>query len=56
LVLVVGTSGAGPGTFAMLGYEQTIPRDAKPVADVSLPPAKPGAPPLQEKWEIKGRC
>jgi hypothetical protein len=56
LVLVVGTPGVGPGTFAMLGYEDTIPATAKPVADVSLPSAKPGAPPPKEKWVIKDRC
>ncbi len=56
LVLVVGTPGVGPGTFAMLGYEDTIPATVKPVADVSLPSAKTGAPPLKEKWEIKQRC
>jgi hypothetical protein len=56
LVLVVGTPGVGPGTFARLGYEDTIPATAKPVADVSLPSAKPGAPPLKEKWVIKDRC
>jgi hypothetical protein len=56
LTLVVGTPGVGPGTFAMLDYEGTVPAAAKPAADVSLPPAKPGAPPLREKWEIKERC
>jgi len=56
LVLVVGTPGAGPGTFAMLGYEDAIPKSVKPVADVSLPAAKPGDPPLKERWEIKDRC
>jgi hypothetical protein len=56
LDLVVGTPGVGPGTFAMLGYEDTIPKSAKPVAELSLPSAKPGAPPLKEKWEIKDRC
>jgi hypothetical protein len=56
LVLVVGTPGTGPGTFAMLRYEETIPTNAWPAADVSLPPAKRGAPPLREKWEIKDRC
>ncbi len=25
-------------------------------AEVSLPSAKPGAPPLKEEWEIKDRC
>jgi hypothetical protein len=56
LVLVVGTPGVGPGTFAMLDYENTIPADVKPVAKVSLPPAKAGAPPLKEQWVIQGRC
>jgi hypothetical protein len=56
LVLVVGTPGVGPGTFAMLDYEGTVPANVKPVADVVLPAAKPGAPPLKEKWEIKERC
>jgi hypothetical protein len=56
LVLVVGTPGVGPGTFAMLDYDNTIPADVKPVAAVSLPPAKAGAPPLKDKWVIQGRC
>jgi hypothetical protein len=56
LGLVVGTPGVGPGSFAMLGYEDTIPKSVKPVAEVSLPPAKPGAPPLKEKWVIESRC
>lgn len=56
LVLVVGTPGFGPGTFAMLDYKDTIPATVKPVASVSLPPAKSGAPPLREKWVIQDRC
>jgi hypothetical protein len=56
LVLVVGTHGVGPGTFAMLDYDGTVPADVKPVADVALPSAKPGAPPMKEKWVIQGRC
>jgi hypothetical protein len=55
-VLVVGTPGDGPGTFAMLGYTDTIPEDAKPVAEVTYRPAKPGDPPVKEKFEIKERC
>jgi len=55
-VLVVGTRGIGPGTFAMLSYMDTIPTDAKPVAEVTYQPAKPGDPPLKEKYEIKERC
>jgi hypothetical protein len=56
LVLVVGTPGEGPGTFAMLSYEGTIPESAKPVAEATLPAAKSGAPPVNEKWTIMGRC
>jgi hypothetical protein len=55
-VLVVGTPGVGPGTFAMVRYEDTIPEDAKPVAEVTYQPAKPGDPPVKEKYEVKGRC
>src|SRR5262249_54534506 len=36
LVLVVGTPGVGPGTFAMVGYEGTIPAGANPVAELTL--------------------
>jgi hypothetical protein len=55
MALVVGTPGVGAGTFAMLGYEDTVPETAKPLADVSLP-GKGGAPPLKEKWVIQDRC
>jgi len=53
---VVGTPGDGPGTFAMLGYEGTIPEGAKPVAEITFPAAKPGDPLVKERFEIKGRC
>ena len=56
LVLVVGTSGVGPGTFAMLSYLDTIPEDVKPVAEIIYQPAKPGETPFKEKFEIKERC
>jgi hypothetical protein len=55
-VLVVGTPGRGNGTFAMLSYDDTIPKTVKPMAEVIYQPAKPGDPPLKEKYEIKGRC
>jgi hypothetical protein len=54
LVLVVGTPGMGPGTFGKLYYEKTIPEDAKPVAELTLP-AKTGLP-LKETFELKERC
>ena len=56
MVLVVGTPGIGPGTFAMLAYQDTIPETAKPVAEITYQPAKPGEPPVKEKFEIKERC
>ena len=56
LVLVVGTPGVGPGTFAMLSYMDTIPESAKPVAEITYQPANPGEAPLKEKFEIKERC
>lgn len=55
-VLVVGTPGDGPGTFAMLAYSDTIPESAKPVAEVTYQPAKAGEKPLKELFEIKERC
>jgi hypothetical protein len=56
LMLVVGTPGVGPGTFAMLHYEDTIPESARPVAEITYQPAKPGEKPLKELFEIKDRC
>ncbi len=56
LFLVVGTPGTGPGTFAMIAYQDTIPKEAKPIAEISFPAARPGDPPIKEKFEIKGRC
>jgi hypothetical protein len=53
---VIGTPGDGPGTFAMIGYEGTVPGGLNPVAEVTYPPAKPDDPPVIEKYEIKGRC
>jgi hypothetical protein len=55
-VLVVGTPGIGPGTFATVGYDGTIPEGAKPVAEISCSVAKAGAPPVKQKFEIAGRC
>ena len=56
LVLVVGSAGIGPGTFAMLGYESTIPKDVKPVVELRLPAPKAGEPLRKEAFELKDRC
>jgi hypothetical protein len=56
LDLVVGTPGIGPGTFAMLCYQDTIPESTKPVAEITFPPAKAGGPRLKERLVLKDRC
>lgn len=56
LVLSVGTPGIGPGTFAAIGYDGTVPEAAKPIVELSMPNAQPGAPPIRERLVIKDRC
>ncbi len=52
LVLAVGTPGRGGGSFAMLAYEETIPKEASPKVEVRWP----GEPPVRELFELKERC
>lgn len=54
-VLVVGTPGVGPGTFAMLYYEDCIPKDAYPKAEIIFTAGKSGEP-VKELFELKERC
>jgi hypothetical protein len=56
LVLMVGTPGIGPGTFAMISYEDTIPATAKPVAVLSLPSTRLRGPCITQKIVIRDRC
>jgi hypothetical protein len=56
LALVVGTPGVGPGTFAMIGYEDTAPAAARPVAEITYPRTAADPPPLRERVEIRERC
>ena len=56
LMLVVGTPGVGPGTFAQVGYETLIPRQAFLLVEGEFPPRQAGAPPLRERFELKERC
>lgn len=56
LVLVVGTPGHGPGTFAELGYEDTIPKDAFPTVAVTYPPLAAGGSPSRQEYVLKERC
>lgn len=53
--LVVGSPGVGPGTFAMIGYQDMIPNEAKPLVELVFP-AHAKAPPIKTRFEIKDRC
>jgi hypothetical protein len=54
-MLAVGTPGLGGGTLAMLGYEGTVPAEARPIAEVKFPPAKEGES-VKERFEFEERC
>lgn len=56
VLLVVGTPGHGPGTFAEIAYEGTIPDGARPTVEVAFPAARAGDPPVRMLYELKGRC
>jgi len=56
VMLAVGTPGVGPGTFAMLAYEETIPPQAVPHLEIEFPPQKPGTPPVRKLFELRQRC
>jgi hypothetical protein len=56
LVLGVGTPGLGPGTTAFIAYDGVIPDAAYPTVEIRYPPAKSGAAPVKERYELKERC
>jgi hypothetical protein len=56
VVLMIGTPGRGPGTFATLAYEDTVPKQAHPQIEVAWPAGKPDNPPVRERYELKERC
>jgi hypothetical protein len=56
LYLSVGTPGRGPGTFAPVAYEDTIPADVVAVVDAAFPAASPGGRPVRKRYELKERC
>jgi hypothetical protein len=53
--LVVGYPGEGPGTFASVAYEGTIPAKAFCKAEITYP-AREGAHPVKRLYELKERC
>jgi hypothetical protein len=56
MVLVTGTPGSGPGTFAMVNYDEAIPEKVYPKMEIAYPAEKPGGPGLRETHELKQRC
>ena len=56
LVTAVGTLGRGPGTFARLAYEKTIPDDVHPTIEIVFPAVRETEPPVKEVFELKQRC
>jgi hypothetical protein len=56
VVLMIGTPGRGPGTFATLAYEETVPKEAHPQIEVAWPAGKPDNSPVRERYELKERC
>jgi hypothetical protein len=56
VTLVIGSRGAGPGTFAQLSYEHTVPAGARPVLELSISSAGVGNSPVHQVIPITGRC
>jgi hypothetical protein len=55
-ILCVGTPGHGPGTFAMLKYEDTVPPGKHPTIEATYVPKDPAGKPVKELYELKERC
>jgi len=56
MFLSIGFPGQGPGTFAAIEYEGTLPTELKPVAEIEVVPASQGVPPYRERYELPSRC
>jgi len=56
VVLVIGSPGVGPGTFAQLCHEHTVPAGARPVLELSIPSLAPGKSPVHQIVPITDRC
>jgi hypothetical protein len=55
-ILCLGTPGSGPGTFAMVKYEGTVPPGKHPKIAVTYRPKDPARKVVQEQYELKERC
>jgi hypothetical protein len=55
-VLCLGTPGRGPGTLAMVKYEDTVPPGKHPKLDATFRPKDPAREAVRELYELKERC
>jgi hypothetical protein len=56
MVLVLVTSGKGPGSGVQTAYEKLVPNDIHPQVQITFPPERPEAAPHRELYELKERC
>jgi hypothetical protein len=55
-ILCVGTPGRGPGTFAMVKYEGTVPEGKHPKVEATYRPKDKEKQAFKELYELKERC
>ena len=55
-VLVLGTRGLGPGTFAYSWYEGLVPDELAPVLKIEFPAKSPGLEPVEARYSLPRRC
>jgi hypothetical protein len=56
LQIGVGTQGVGPGTFAWVLYDKTIPDNVYPEVEITYPTKSAGEEPIRRKYTLKQRC
>lgn len=55
-ILCIGTRGHGPGTFAMIAYDNTVPAGIYPKIDATFQSKNQAVNPVKELFELKKRC
>jgi hypothetical protein len=56
VIVTVGTPGVGPGTTAVVSFDELIPKDVYPRVEAFFPPEGEGSVPYRELYELKERC
>lgn len=55
-MLVVGSPGKGPGTYSAVAYQDVLPEEVRPVAEITFAPGRAGGEPVKKRFEFKDRC